>query len=252
MRRPLPSSTPPQAPAAPRVTGARQPRVPRAVAAVLLLALGAQIAWRWTGAAAGADARDLPEAPSAAALRLASLGEPEAASKVAMLYLQAYDDPNVHWREMDYGHLRDWLARALDLAPRSQYPLLAASELYTAVQDPPRVQTMLDFVHDRFKEDPNRRWPWLAHAALIAQHRLHDPQQAQRYAAELRAQASEAPQWARELQPLLAGTELQATRRLAGAMLTTGQITDASELRLLERRLQATETRATPPDAALR
>ena len=39
---------------------------------------------------------------------------------------------------------------------------------------PARMRQALDFIFDAFAADPNRRWPALAHAALLAKHRLHD------------------------------------------------------------------------------
>ncbi|TMH45324.1 MAG: hypothetical protein E6H54_06055, partial [Betaproteobacteria bacterium] len=57
----------------------------------LALALAAQLAWRTHEPSASVREADLPPAPSAAALRLASFGEPEAAAHLAMLYLQAFD-----------------------------------------------------------------------------------------------------------------------------------------------------------------
>ena len=41
---------------------------------------------------------------------------------------------------------------------------------------------MLEFVYREFLLDPNRRWPWLAHATVLAKHRLHDLPLALRYA----------------------------------------------------------------------
>ncbi|HEY1151329.1 MAG TPA: hypothetical protein VGF27_22310, partial [Pseudoduganella sp.] len=172
-----------------------------AAAVTLLAALCLHIALRLAAdGAAQSKPHDLPRAPTLEALLLASAGEREAASKALMLHLQTYDDQPgapLPWREMDYNKLQTWLARALYLDPRSQYPLMAATEIYSAVNDQQRIGQMLDFVHQRFAEDPNRRWPWLAHATLIAQHRLHDPQRARTYAAELSAKAPQAPPWAR-------------------------------------------------------
>jgi hypothetical protein len=256
----LPAARSQQEDAAPAAQAGRRPgsgRSPMPAAITLLAALCLHIAFRLTAdGTSQAEPHDLPRAPAMEALLLASAGEPEAASKALMLHLQAYDDQPgapLPWREMDYNKLQTWLARALDLDPRSQYPLMAATEIYSAVNDQQRISQMLDFVHQRFAEDPNRRWPWLAHAALIAQHRLHDPQRAQQYAAELSSKAPQAPPWARQLGALLAQeNELQATRQLAGAMLATGQIHSERELRELERILQATESRAAAQDGALR
>ena len=42
---------------------------------------------------------------------------------------------------------------------------------------------------DVFFRDPDRRWPWLAHAALVAKHRLADLPLARRYASAVQRYA---------------------------------------------------------------
>jgi hypothetical protein len=218
--------------------------VPRVVLAALALTLVLQILWQASRPPARAHARDLPPAPSLAALQLAALGEPVALSKAAMLYVQGFDEQagiSIAWRELDYVKVAAWLQRVLELDPRGQYPLLAASEVYGAVSDPARARLMLDFVYARFQEDPNRRWPWLAHAALVAKHRLHDLPLARRYAQAIRLQATSAqvPPWARELEVFILEdqNELDAARQLIGGLLRGGQITDPHELKFLSGRL---------------
>jgi len=218
--------------------------VPRAVLAALALALLVQVLWQAGQPPARARAQDLPPPPSLAALRLAALGEPVALSKATMLYLQSHDEQagvSIAWRDLDYQRVAAWLQRVLELDPRSQYPLLAASEVYGAVSDPARARLMLDFVYARFAEDPNRRWPWLAHAALVAKHRLHDLPLARRYAEAIRLQATGAqvPPWARELEVFVLEdmNELDAARKLIGGLLSSGQITDPHELAFLAQRL---------------
>ncbi|MES2126229.1 MAG: hypothetical protein V4463_03065 [Pseudomonadota bacterium] len=217
--------------------------VPRPVLALLALALAAQLAWHAGQDAPRGHAAALPPAPSAAALQLASLGEPTAMSKLLMLYLQSHDDQagvRIAWRELDYTRVRDWLAGALALDPRGQYPLLAASEVYGAVADPARQRLMLDFVYQQFARDPDRRWPWLAHGALVAKHRLHDLPLARQYARAIRLQAPAAPPWARELEAFVLEdmNELEAARAVIGGLIASGQVHDPHELRFLERRLE--------------
>jgi len=97
----------------------------------LLLAAGlaAQIAWQATRVPGAPRAADLPPAPPVEALRLASFGEPEAAARVTMLYLQSFDlggANSLPYRMLDYARLIDWLASILALDPRSQYPRRAS------------------------------------------------------------------------------------------------------------------------------
>jgi hypothetical protein len=237
--------------APPPRSAAAQRQAPRRVLLALLLALAAQLAWQAGQPAPRAHAQDLPPPPSTAALQLAALGDPVALSRVTMLYVQGFDEQagiSIAWRELDYGRVVGWLQRVLDLDPRSQYPLLAASTVYGAVSDPARARQMLDFVYARFAEDPDRRWPWLAQAALAARHRLHDLPLARRYAAAIRQQATGpgVPPWARELEIFMAEDmdELDAARALAGALLRSGRITDPHELQFLAERLQQLEQRS--------
>jgi hypothetical protein len=104
------------------------------------------------------------------------------------------------YSEPDYGRIEAWLERILELDPSGQYPLLAASRLYAEVPDPAKQRQMLEFVHRQFLADPARRWPWLAHATILAKHRLHDLPLALRYAETLERNVGEAaPAWARQM-----------------------------------------------------
>ncbi len=219
--------------------------VPRGVWLMLVLALLLQVAWQASRPSETARAQALPPAPSRQALQLAALGEPVALARLTMLYVQGFDEQagvSVSWRELDYPTVIGWLQRVLELDPRGQSPLLAASQVYGAVGDPVRTRLMLDFVHARFAEDPDRRWPWLAHAALVAKHRLHDLPLARAYARDIRLHATGArvPAWARQLEIFILEdmNELDGARALVGGLLDSGQVTDPRELKFLSERLQ--------------
>lgn len=186
----------------------------------------------------------LPAPPSADTLRVLAGGDARLAARLVMLWLTSVDtQPGVSlpYAALDYGRLRAWLAVALALDPSAQYPLLAASRLYGEVRDPARSRVMLDFVAARFRERPAARWPWLAHAVFVAQHRLQDPILARRYA-RLLADAplsADIPGWARQLEIfVLEGIgEVEAASILLGGLLDSGQVTDPHERTFLARRL---------------
>src|SRR3989442_9720424 len=216
-------------------------RVPRLVLALLALGLAAQIALKASSPQPRAKAEDLAPAPSIAALRLTSFGDPVALAKALMLYLQAFDyqsGSKVPYHDLDYGRLEAWLARILELDPRGQYPLLAASRLYAEVPVEPKQRRMLEFVYRQFLLDPDRRWPWLAHATPIAKHRLHDLPPALPYApaTQRHAVAEDVPLWARQIEIFILEdmNELETARLIIGGYLQSGTIKDPAELRFLD------------------
>ncbi len=222
--------------------------VPRHIIALTCAALLLQIVLHFFLPRPAAHAQALPIAPSAHALHVASLGEPIALAKMLMLSLQAFDNqPGVSlpFRELDYARVRDWLARVLALDPDGQYPLLFASHLYGEVSQPEKQRLMLDFVYQQFLSDPNRRWPWLAHCVIIAKHQLNDLPLATQYAAALRryATGSKVPSWAQQMEIFLRAdmNETQTARVMLGALIDSGQIRDANELRFLTQQLRALE-----------
>jgi hypothetical protein len=107
---------------------------------------------------------------------------------------------------------------------------------------------MLEFVYREFLRDPNQRWPWLAHAALLAKHRLGDLPLALRYASAIdeRVTAPDVPLWARQMRIFILEdlNELDAAKILLGGLLASGKIRDPAELRFLKQRLEELEARS--------
>jgi hypothetical protein len=236
--------------------------VPGAILGLLAAALAAQLAWQLARHAAAPGAAELPPAPSAQALRLASLGEPAALAHLAMVWLQAFDsrgDNAVPYQKLDYGRLIAWLRAILRTDPRSEYPLFAASRIYAENPDPAKMRRMCEFIYEEFAADPNRRWPSLAHAALLAKHRLHDLPLARRYAAAIqqRATGDAVPLWAKQMEIFILEdmNELEAAKIMLGGLLATGRIRDAEERRFLQDQLRKLEARlksgARPPNRCI-
>lgn len=224
--------------------------VPRAVLTVLLAGLITQIGMHRVQGPPQARGGDLPLPPTATVARLAAFGEPIAASKLMMLYVQAFDyraGTQIAYRELDYGRLSGWLDAILTLDPPGQYPLFLASRVYAEVPDPAKARRMLELVYEAYLRDPNRRWPWLAHATLVAKHQLKDLPLARRYAAALQSHTTtpDAPLWVRQMEPFILEdmNELESARVLLGGLIASGQIKDERDLRLLERHLETIEAR---------
>ena len=225
--------------------------VPGWLGAAFGLLLAAQIAWHGMHGPSAGEARfELPPAPRAEALRLAAFGEDAAIARLAMLYLQSFDlrgGTAVPYQKLDYHRLIAWLGAILATDPRSAYPLFSAARVYAENPDPAKAQLALDFVYQEFLASPNTRWPWLAHAALIAKHRLKDLPLARRYAAAIDQRTTDpnVPSWARQMEIFILEdmNELQAAKIMLGGLLASGRITDPAEAKFLRQRLEQLETR---------
>jgi hypothetical protein len=220
----------------------RLSEIPRWLWALLGVALLIQVTWHAERGPYAKAASELPPPPSAAALRLASFGEPEAGARIAMLFVQS----RAHTK-IDYQRLVGWLAAILELDPRSDYPLFAAARIYAEHRDPERARMALEFVHQAFLRDPNRRWAAAAHGALVAKHRLRDLPLARRYAAAIdqHTTALHVPLWAKQMEIFILEdmNQLEAARIMLGGLLQSGQIDDPAEARFLAGRLKDLEAR---------
>jgi hypothetical protein len=221
--------------------------VPRWVLALLAAAFLLQVTWQALRAQPSARAEALGPAPSPPVLRAAALGEPIALAQLLTLYLQAFDNQpgiSIPFRELDYGRVAAWLGTILALEPVGQYPLLMASQLYAQVPDPPRQRAMCEFVRREFERDPDRRWRWLAHCAIMAKHRLGDTRLALAYADAITERARNASNWARQMRIFMLEDlgELDAATVLLGGLLASGEVSDSKEIRFLTQRLEQLKT----------
>jgi len=224
--------------------------VPPWILWLLAASVAAQVAWQAVRGVPVPSAADLPPAPSAHTLRAASFGEPAAAARLAMIWLQAFDvrgDNNIPYQRLDYARLVAWLRAILETDPGSEYPLFAAARVYAENPDPGRTRLVLEFIHGEFYKDPNRRWPSLAHAALLAKHRLKDLPLARRYASAIAQLTTDqsAPLWARQMEIFILEemNELEAAKIMLGGLLASGRIRDPAERRFLAERLKELERR---------
>lgn len=218
--------------------------VPRAVMVVLAAAFLMQVALQLAQPAPSARADALAQPPSASTLRALVFGEPIAVASLLTLHLQAYDNQpgiSIPFAQLDYPRVIAWLKAILGLDSVSQYPLFMAAQLYGQVLDPVKQREMCDFVRREFDEDPNRRWRWLAHCAIMAKHRLHDMSLALAYADSIASRATQAPHWARQMRIFLLEDmgEKEAATILLGGLLASGEITDPQEIYFLTERLKA-------------
>ncbi len=221
-------------------------RVPWIVWTLLGLAVLVQVGLRASQPAPVARASALAAPPRLAFARAASLGEERVLGQWLALYLQAFDNQpgiSVPFMSLDYARVELWLDLLLALDPAGSYPLLMAAHLYGQVPDATRTRRMLEFIHRHYLVDPPGRWRWLAHAVVIARHRLQDPRLALHYAQSL-AEAPDGartPGWARQMHIFLHEDlgEADTAKLLLGGLLASGTLSDPKEIHFLMSRLQA-------------
>jgi hypothetical protein len=217
------------------------------------------VAWQATQPAPSARAEALGEPPAPPVLRAVALGEPIAFAQFLALYLQAFDNQpgaSIPFLDLDYARVTAWLDAILALDPIGQYPLLMAAQIYSQVPDPAKQRSMCEFVRRQFEADPNRRWRWLAHCAIVAKHRLGDPQLALSYAEAIARDARLASGWARQMRIFILEDlgEIEAATVLLGGLLAGDEVTDPKEIHFLTQKLEQLRAvgKSSPPSGSRR
>lgn len=219
--------------------------VPVPVLVIMAAGLALQIMWATLQPRASATAQPLPAPMKVELWRAASFGDPIPLARALMLWLQCFDNGSVTipFHSLDYARVIRWLDNILSLDSKSQYTLLVATRLYAEVNDAPRQREMLEFVYQKFLEDPAQRWRWLAQAVVIAKHRLNDLPLALKFAQALADNTNNntVPSWARQMHIFIREDlgEVESAKILLGGLLESDTITDVNELRFLSERLQS-------------
>lgn len=229
-------------------------KVPRWVLLLLAIAFCAQVTWQALQPRPSARAETLGAPAEPALLRPLALGEPIALAQLLTLYLQAFDNQpgvSVPFLDLDYSRVTAWLGTILELDPVGQYPLLMASQIYAQVPDEAKQRRMCGFVREQFDRDPNRRWRWLAHCAIMVKHRLGDTRLALAYAEAIARDARQASGWARQMRIFILEDlgELEAATVLLGGLLASGEVTEPKEIHFLTQRLEELKAagKSSPP-----
>lgn len=222
--------------------------VPGVIKLLLVILFISQVTFHSVTTSQSAKAEQLYSPPSLSYMRVISFADEIVLSKITMLWLQAFDNQpgiSIPFRQLDYKTVIQWLNLVLELDPLGQYPLLMASRVYGAVADNERKKIMMEYVYNRFFEDPNRRWPSLAQAVFVAKYQLKDYLLALKYADALakNVTAKNVPFWVREMNIYVLEDmgEIESAKVLIGGLLDSGAIVDKHETRFLMDRLHKLE-----------
>lgn len=186
----------------------------------------------------------LPQPVAADSLRMLTLGESAIAATLLGYWLLSYDSRAgqiVPFEKLDYGRLSGWLETLSDLDPLSDYSSMVAAGVFIEVKDRQRQLAMIELVRRLFMAGPEIHWRWMAQVVMFSKYRLRDLPLALSLARELReaGQGKNIPYWASEMEAYLLHDmgELEAALLLIRTMIEEGTITDADELRFLNRRI---------------
>lgn len=218
--------------------------VPWPVILLFVMGLVLHVGHQTTLSAAPARLQTLPEPLPIPWLRVLSIAEPVVVAKILILWLQAFDTQagvDLSLKDLDQTRLEAWLEAILALDPQGQYPLLLAVRYYGDVSVPEIQRRFMAFAYRQFFVDPQRRWPWLAHATIVAKHQWHDLPLALHYARTLRTHTVgiPIPSWAKQMEIVLLEEmgAWQNARSLIIDWLSDGTILDAREIHFLKERL---------------
>ena len=224
--------------------------VPKSIWCALLLSLFLQCYWHFAFTRLEIKRHALPAAPQSSFIKFVSLDDPVTAAKLVMLWLQAFDNQpgvSIPLKELNYDKVIEWLDLILELDNRIQYPLLAAIRFYAEVQDEEKQRKMVHYVSEKFIEDPNARWSFMAHAVYIAKHRIKDMQLALECAHLMReyARGDNVPYWAKQMEIFVLEDmgELESAMILIGGLLESGELKDPHQRKFLGQRLEEIEQR---------
>jgi len=225
--------------------------VPALIKLLLVLAFILQLFWHSLQEPVIAKAESLPAPLATHNYVISSLGEPIAASKILNLWLQAFDNQpgtSLSFSQLDYPRLTKWLDTSLALDPEGSYPMLVAARVYGNINDPVKQRIMMEYIFEKFNENPNKYWRWLAHAVITAKHEIKDQDLALKYADALATKATgkNVPYWAKDMKIFVLEDmgEIEAAKILVGALLESEQITDLYELNFLMNKITELEKKS--------
>lgn len=173
-----------------------------------------------------------------------AMGSEQLFSYLLAIRLQLHDNQSgrhIRYRYIDYYLLINWLDEIHQLNPRSEYPMMLASRVYSQTKDKQRLRLILNYIDRAFMAEPQLHWRHQAEATVIAKHQLDDLELALQMAQRLAdlPQSILMPRWARDMQFLLLGelNEFESALVIIDALLKSDAVNDPDEKRFLQEKL---------------
>lgn len=212
----------------------------RATSVLLGLTVAAQVAFHAATREVTPPWDVLGPPPTPAALDLLAFGDHQVLYRWATLSLQNAGDGGgrvTPLTDYDYESVVGWLERLDALDPQAQMVPALAAYYFGQTRDRDDLRRIVQFLHAAAVHDPGHRWRYLAHAVVMARHRLHDLPLALDLAHTLAdLPVADLPLWARQMPALVLEKmgEGEAARTVMRAILATVPDIPAGERAFME------------------
>jgi len=174
---------------------------------------------RWDG---------VPPVPTRRGAVMMTLGDAEFSYRFLALALQNLGDVGrdvTPLKDYNYERLGRWFFLLHGLDPVSDHVPLVAAYYFGGTKVPRDAGVVVDYLRVAGAIPIGEKWRWLAHAAYLAQHRMHDLQLALKLAYQLAKMPNSdtMPQWARQMPAFILNErgDGEASRKLMENMLVT-------------------------------
>jgi hypothetical protein len=116
---------------------------------------------------------NVPPVPKQEKASMLALGDDQLAYRSYAMMLQNLGNTGgrvVALKKYDYAKLKDWFFLSDKLDPLSDAVPMMASSYFGAVDDPDKLNDVLDYLAVAGARPEKEKWRWLAHAVFLARH----------------------------------------------------------------------------------
>ena len=145
---------------------------------------------------------NVPPPPSREGVAFSGLGDKALAYRSIGLMLQNLGDTGgrvTGLKAYNYDNLVKWFYLADYLDPHSDFVPYLAAFYFGAVDDPKKLEPLVDYLHFAGNRSEGKKWVWLGHAVYLARFQLKDQDKAYKMAVEMASLPGKLPAWTKEM-----------------------------------------------------
>ncbi len=211
------------------------------IKAALFISLGLNVALWGASRNIYSGWEGVPPVPSRNSAVMMTLGDSEFSYRFLALILQNLGNTGrdiVPLKNYDYEKLGKWFFLLHELDPASDHIPMIASYYFGGTRVPEDVAVVVNYLKVVGQIPVSEKWRWLAHAAYLARHRMHDLPLALKLAYKLKnlPNSSKFPQWARQMPAFILKEqgEKEAAKHMMENMLVTEKTIHPEEINFMK------------------